>query len=81
VAVRYDGMVRRFDDQLEIQGVGGAFSACGDSGSVIWRSRDRAPVALLFAGSSTGGARGTGVTFADPLATGLATLGVEWLGG
>jgi len=78
VAVQYDDAVYRFDDQIEIEGRSGAFSAGGDSGSVIWRSRDRAPVALLFAGSETGGTAGTGVTFANPLATVLATLGVEW---
>jgi len=81
VAVQYDEAVYRFDDQIEIVGASGGFSAGGDSGSVIWRSRDRAPVALLFAGSETGGPAGTGVTFANPLATVLATLGVEWAGG
>ncbi len=59
----------------------GGFSAGGDSGSVIWRSRDRAPMALLFAGSSTGGLQGSGVTFANPLATVLAVLGAEWVNG
>jgi hypothetical protein len=79
VAVQYDDAVYRFDDQIEIQGATGGFSAGGDSGSVIWRSRDRAPVALLFAGSSTGGTQGSGVTFANPLATVLRILDVEWL--
>lgn len=78
VAVQYDDAVYRFDDQIEIQGAGG-FSAGGDSGSVIWRSRDRAPMALLFAGSATGGVGGSGVTFANPLATVLRLLGAEWL--
>jgi hypothetical protein len=79
VAVQYDGVVHRFDDQIEIEGRAGAFSDGGDSGSVIWRSRDRAPIALLFAGSATGGPDGTGVTFAHPLATVLAALDVEWV--
>jgi hypothetical protein len=81
VAVQYDEAVHRFDDQIEIQGLAGAFSAGGDSGSVIWRSRDRAPLALLFAGSETGGSGGTGVTFANPLATVLSILGVDWVTG
>jgi hypothetical protein len=81
VAVQYDDAVLRFDDQIEIEGLTGAFSAGGDSGSVIWRSRDRAPAALLFAGSSAGGARGTGVTFAHPLDTVLRLLGAEWFAG
>jgi hypothetical protein len=81
VAVQYDRVVHRFDDQIEIEGDAGAFSAGGDSGSVIWRSRDRAPLALLFAGSTQGGRTGAGVTFANPLATVLRELGVEWLSG
>jgi hypothetical protein len=81
VAVEYDGGVHRFDDQIEIDGDAGAFSAGGDSGSVIWRSRDRAPLALLFAGSSVGGRSGAGVTFANPLATVLRELDAEWLSG
>jgi hypothetical protein len=81
VAVQYDEAVHRFDDQIEVEGRTGAFSAGGDSGSVIWWSGDRAPVALLFAGSETGGTAGTGLTFANPLATVLTTLGVEWVSG
>jgi hypothetical protein len=79
VAVQYDEAVHTFDDQVEIQGLGGAFSAGGDSGSVIWRSRDRAPLGLLFAGSTTGGSGGAGVTFANPLATVLHLLDAEWV--
>jgi hypothetical protein len=81
VAVQYDEGVYSFDDQIEISGTGEAFSDGGDSGSVIWRSRDRAPLCLLFAGSSTGGEDGTGVTFANPLATVLAAFGAEWVSG
>jgi hypothetical protein len=81
VAVQYDRAVLRFDDQIEIEGSAGAFSAGGDSGSVIWRSRDRAPLALLFAGSDTGGSTGAGVTFASPLATVLSAVSGEWLTG
>ena len=79
VAVQYDDGVYRFDDQVEIAGRAGSFSEGGDSGSVIWRSRDRAPLGLLFAGSSTGGDGGAGVTFANPLATVLAAFGAEWV--
>ena len=77
-AVRRGG--HRFDDQIEIQGAPGRFSAGGDSGSVIWRSRDRAPVAC----SSPAARRrdgGTGVTFANPLVTVLAILDAEWFPG
>ncbi|PRY52054.1 hypothetical protein LY71_101426 [Geodermatophilus tzadiensis] len=79
VAVQYDDGVHVFDDQIEIEGLAGPFSAGGDSGSVIWRSADRAPVALLFAGSSLGGTHGAGLTFAHPLSAVLAALGVEWV--
>ncbi len=79
VAVQYDDGLYVFDDQIEIEGLSGAFSSGGDSGSVIWRSSDRAPLALLFAGSSEGGSTGAGLTFANPLSTVLSTLGVEWV--
>jgi hypothetical protein len=79
VAVQYDEAVFSFDDQIEIEGTTGAFSAGGDSGSIIWRSRDRGPLALLFAGSTTGGRAGGGVTFANPLATVLDVLHAEWV--
>jgi hypothetical protein len=73
VSVQYGEAVHVFDDQIEIEGLAGAFSAGGDSGSVIWRSSDRAPLGLLFAGSDDGG-----VTFANPLASVVAALGVAW---
>jgi hypothetical protein len=79
VAVQYDDGVHVFDDQIEIEGLSGAFSSGGDSGSVIWRSSDRTPLALLFAGSGEGGSTGAGLTFANPLSTVLQTLGVEWV--
>ncbi|MCZ2838428.1 hypothetical protein [Modestobacter sp. VKM Ac-2985] len=81
VGVQYDDVVHTFDDQVEIEGLTGGFSAGGDSGSVIWRSRDRAPLGLLFAGSTTGGSAGGGVTFANPMATVLRELDVEWFAG
>jgi hypothetical protein len=79
VAVQYDSAVLTFDDQVEIEGETGAFSAGGDSGSVIWRSADRAPLGLLFAGSTTGGRAGGGVTFANPLGTVLDVLAAQWV--
>ncbi|MDP9429863.1 MAG: hypothetical protein M3Q47_13755 [Actinomycetota bacterium] len=64
---------------MEIDGIAGSFSADGDSGSVIWRTADRAPLGLLFAGSETGGRAGGGVTFANPLATVLSVLDLQWV--
>ncbi|NEK58154.1 hypothetical protein GCU56_09740 [Geodermatophilus sabuli] len=81
VSVQYDEAVLTFDDQVEIEGLSGPFSAGGDSGSVIWRSADRAPLGLLFAGSETGGRAGGGVTFANPMATVLSVLDLEWVAG
>ncbi len=77
VPVGYDRGVLTFDDQLEIEGDGGAFSAGGDSGSVIRTSEQRVAVALLFAGSTTGGSNGAGLTYANPLATVLRLLGAD----
>jgi hypothetical protein len=77
--VQYDGGEFRFDDQIEITGTDGPFSVGGDSGSVIWRSRDRAPLGLLYAGSDTGGDGGAGLTFANPLATVLAVFHADWV--
>jgi hypothetical protein len=79
VVVQYDSGLRSFDDQIEIEGLAGPFSAGGDSGSVIWRSADRAPLGLLFAGSAVGGSAGGGVTFANPLTTVLTALDVHWV--
>ena len=79
VAIQYDRTIYTFDDQVELDGVTGSFSAGGDSGSVIWRSADRAPLGLLFAGSETGGRAGGGVTFANPLATVLSVLDLQWV--
>jgi len=67
VVVSYDLGNLRFDGQIEIEGAGtGPFSDGGDSGSLIVDSGMRA-VALLFAGSDTGGRNGAGLTFANPI--------------
>ena len=79
VAVQYDEAVHRFDDQIEIEGLTGAFSAGGDSGSVIWRSRDRAPLALLFAGSADRRQRRRRGHVRQPAGHGAAALDAEWV--
>ena len=67
VVVNFDIGNLRFDGQIEIEGVGTKpFSDGGDSGSLIVNSRMEA-VALLFAGSDTGGRNGAGLTFANPI--------------
>ena len=72
--IGYDAGVARFVDQIVI--TGGAFSAGGDSGSLIVVSEnprkgdsDRKPVGLLFAG-------GDSVTIANPIDAVLARFGV-----
>ena len=55
-----------FDNQIEVTGEEGAFSAGGDSGSLVYRE-DGVAVGLLFAGSETGGPTGTGLTFVNPI--------------
>jgi hypothetical protein len=68
VPVRYNGHTLYFDDQLEIQGDQGLFSAGGDSGSLVIRA-DRTAVGLLFAGSTA-----RAKSYANPIATVLQLL-------
>lgn len=53
VNVNYGTGIAMFTDQIGIEGIGGEFSAGGDSGSVIFQSGTSAVCGLLFAGSST----------------------------
>lgn len=70
IQVNYSGRVGLFQDQLEIQGISGQFSAGGDSGSSIWTwNPQRNPVGLLFAG-------GGNSTFANPINRVLAALDI-----
>lgn len=69
-----------FDDQIEVEGDVGSFSDGGDSGSVIFTRDPRAAYALLFAGSTSGGSTGAGLTYANPLATVLVALEADWVG-
>lgn len=59
-----------FENQLQINGVSGAFSDGGDSGSLIVDGVTQSAVALLFAG-------GGGATFANPIEPVLSRFGVE----
>jgi hypothetical protein len=77
VVVEYDVGEVSFDDQIEIESTGaGAFSAGGDSGSLILDEEFRA-CGLLFAGSETGGSNGRGLTYANPIAVVLKKLAIE----
>jgi hypothetical protein len=79
VAVAYSAGTLRFDNQIEITGAAGAFSAGGDSGSLIVDQSTLGGAALLFAGSETGGPGGAGVTYGNPLGTVFERLGVTGL--
>ncbi len=67
--IRYEQGVVRMDDVMVIEGVQGAFSRPGDSGSAIVDAGGRV-VGLLFAGSDT-------VTFAIPIPRILRQFGVS----
>ncbi|NNH24727.1 chymotrypsin family serine protease, partial [Pseudokineococcus marinus] len=79
VAVSYPSGVVTFDDQVEVTGADGAFSAGGDSGSLVYDPVTRTAVGLLFAGSERGGPGGAGLTFCNPVDAVLEALGVQLL--
>lgn len=58
--VRYGSQHALFDDQIGIQGLGGAFSAAGDSGSLAVDAVTKRPVGLVFSG-------GSGISLANPI--------------
>ena len=69
--------VARFDGQIIIETAAPPqpFSRPGDSGSLIVDDQGR-PVALLFAGSASGGAGNVGITGANPISLVTSQLGV-----
>jgi hypothetical protein len=70
VRVRYGTDVALFNDQIAVTGVNGAFSAGGDSGSLVVDAVTRRPVGLLFAG-------GGGTTFCNHIPDVLDRFGVR----
>lgn len=73
IRVRFGTRTALFVDQLAVVGIGDAFSAGGDSGSLIVDAVERNPVALLFAG---GGA----TTFGNPIEPALERLSATIVG-
>jgi hypothetical protein len=61
-----------FRNQIEIRGIGRAFSQRGDSGSLIITAGSSQPVALLFAGNES-----SGITFGTPIGTVMSALGIN----
>jgi hypothetical protein len=77
VVVEYDRGQLSFDDQIEIEGADdAAFSAGGDSGSVIFDEEGMA-CALLFAGGDVGGTNGMGLTYANDIRNVLQALDIR----
>lgn len=77
VLIDYDLGTLRFDQQIEIEGADDvAFSAGGDSGSLVVDEAGQA-VALLFAGGDQGGTNGHGLTYANSLPLVLESLKVD----
>ena len=73
------GQVLSFDDCLEVEGDGRSFSEGGDSGSLVYALDGLSALGLLFAGSTTGGSGGTGLTYCNGAALALRTAGVTLL--
>jgi hypothetical protein len=73
------GQLLSFDDCLEVEGDGRSFSDGGDSGSVVYAREGLQALGLLFAGSTTGGAGGTGLTYCNPAALALRAAGATLL--
>ena len=67
IEIQMGAGVYAFHNQIEIEGTGsGPFSRPGDSGSLVIDTQYRA-VGLLFAGSTSGGSNGRGLTFVNPI--------------
>lgn len=80
LSVDFDGNYIRFNNVIEVEGIGpSAFSAGGDSGSVIYSAESRHAFALLFAGSTTGGSNGKGLTYAHPIQPALSAVNARIL--
>lgn len=77
VMVEYPVGVVDFENQIEVSGSATAFSAGGDSGSVVYRPDTLDLIGLLFAGSERGGENGQGLTYCNPISDVLSRLGMR----
>lgn len=67
IEISMGAAVHAFDNQIEVEGTGvSSFSRPGDSGSLVIDTQYRA-VGLLFAGSTSGGSNGRGLTYVNPI--------------
>ena len=69
VIIKFDSGQARFDNQIEVTGTGGLFSASGDSGGVVVNGTKN-PVGLHFAG-------GGGTSIANPIGAVITALEAE----
>lgn len=75
LVVSYDIGNLRFDNQIEIEGLGpNPFSRPGDSGALVYTKVGRRAVGMIFAGSGQGGSNGRGLSFANPIRRVLGLL-------
>lgn len=78
VIVTYDMGDVRFDNQIEIEGAGTLpFSDGGDSGSLVYGTKEPVAVGLLFAGGDQGGSNGQGLTYANPIGLVFEQLAID----
>ena len=78
VGVDMGAGIASFDNQIEIEATQArAFCRGGDSGSLIVDADNRA-VALLFAGSDSGGSNDLGLTFANPMPAVMDALRIHF---
>ena len=82
VAVGYDGGVKVFDNQIEIEGAeDGPFCRGGDSGSMVVSGgrgdTKHEALGLLFAGGTYGGRNGQGYTYVNYMSNVLKALDVK----
>ena len=75
INVSIDSEIHAFDSQIEVEGLGARpFSRSGDSGSLVVDTQCKA-IGLLFAGSTSGGRNGRGLTYVNPIGNVLSSLG------
>lgn len=80
IRVRYGDEKLAFTKQIEIDGIDSdPFSQAGDSGSLLFSRLSFRPVGLIYACSPAGGKFGKGLTYAHPIDSVLAALGVTLL--
>ena len=74
IEISMGSAIHAFNNQIEIEGTGSSpFARPGDSGSLIVDPQSRA-IGLVFAGSTSGGRNGRGLTYANRITDVLSSL-------